>query len=120
MYCFRKIDMTHFNSLLLLLVALLCFTKSNAVTEYAKIHTNTNTVILSSTGVNQQYGLKPIIPQLYSCSQTQNQGSVEQLMPIGAISYVGCHDTKTIRVTYSGDKGTTGLIALLFPFHGFT
>src|SRR5690606_652591 len=120
MYCFRKININHFNSLLLLFVALHCYTKSNGATQCSKIHIKTKTVILSSTGANQQYGLKPIIPQLYSYNQTQNLGSVEQLMPSGDISYVGCLDTKTSSVTYNGDKGTTGLIALLFPFHGFT
>lgn len=117
---FRRPNFNLSTSLLLLFVALLYGTKSSAVMECSIVYAESNTVVLSSNSTTQQYGLKPLNIQLYSYTQSQNQSNSLQLMTPSDTASVGALNTEISGIHFNGHKGTLGLIALLFPFHGFT
>lgn len=117
---FRMLNFNLSTSLLLLFVALLYGTKSSAVLECSIVYAESHTVVLSSNSTTQQFGLKPLNIQLYSYTQSQNQSSSLQRMTLSDTETVGALYTDVRGIHFNGHKGTLGLIALLFPFHGFT
>lgn len=120
MYCIDRINYIHLNGLLLFLVLLFSGTKSSATSQCLRVCPEKNEILLSSTGSTQEYGLKPINLQLNSYCPFETQSSIQQFMTCCDIAYKTWLNTAAKGIDINIHKRSLELIALLFPFHGFT
>ncbi|WP_417362167.1 hypothetical protein [Galbibacter sp.] len=79
-----------------------------------------NTVVLSPTNSTQQFGLEPLNAHFNTYQQSNSPGALSQLIPISDIAHIALPNNATCGIHYNGHQSTLGVIALLFPFHGFT
>src|SRR5690606_14584635 len=120
MYGLRDLNHKQFTGLILLLVLQFFSTRSEVPLECSTIWSTVHTVQLSPTSAAKLYGLEPLNTYFNTYDQPQ--------CPCLFIQFVGHSATTvmqqqsgTIRgVHFNGHQGTLGIIALLFPFHGFT
>ncbi len=120
MYCIRRIQYQHHLYLLILFVAFLFGTKVDRTMVCSKITAHKKSVVLSSKGFDQQYGLKPLLIEICSDQQAQSTSFLLRKIKTSEIIYTPGLRTDTCCIHFNGHQGTLGIIALLYPFHGFT
>lgn len=120
MHRFRKIQNQHLFSMLLLLVVFLYTTKGEMAMPCAKVIAKKSTMVLSSSTPGQEFGLKPIHIQIISDHYPQNTNLLLREFKTGQHVFIPKLKTKDSCIHFNGHQGTLGIIALLYPFHGFT
>ena len=80
-----------------------------------------SSVVITSSNPTQQHGIEPLTQHYNSCHQLDNNPNSPFKLVINAdIKQNTLANNKVKKMTFNGHQGTRGIIALLFPFHGFT
>lgn len=122
MYWLKSINFNYFTSLLFFLVLQsLSTSKSYKTVECLRALDAVSSVVLTSKNPIQQYGLEPLTVHYNTFHQLNNNPSTSLKSAIDCDAMLeALTDKKIRRMYFNGHHGTRGVIALLFPFHGFT
>jgi len=98
-----------------------CCTKSANPVEPFGNWEPVSAVVITATNHTQQHGLEPLTLHYNYSHQLDNNFNTTLKLVINAdIKQNTLANNKVKKMTFNGHQGTRGIIALLFPFHGFT